>query len=127
MFSLTPPSMAFLARGLGNHRTLPVPRDVHIRPIHDGKAAASADRLVRYARGALATFAPTHAVGERRFVAGARNCLVLGARLPLGRCIPGKSELVRLAIAAGTGLRLRSIGPLSVIAIDFPRPLETVS
>lgn len=77
-------------------------------------------RLKRYARRALGAIAPFSVIAERTFKTAESCITMLAAALPHGRRLPRSTELVRLAIASGAGLRLRSIGGLAVVVIEIP-------
>ena len=89
-------------------------------------SALGMSQLARAAEDAVRIAAPTSPVLRRSFDLADRRILIFAARVPHGRRAPREPGLIRLALELGTGLQLRAIGGLAIVAIEVPFVAESL-
>jgi len=82
-------------------------------------------KLLWAAKRALAAVAPASPVSQRTFKLRDRAVILLAARITHARRIPREPELIRRTLMFGTGLQLRAIGRLAIVAIELPFARES--
>jgi len=78
------------------------------------------EQLTSDARRALAAVAWHSPIALRRFDLADRSVILLAATVPHGRRVPRDAALIRRSLEFGTGVQLRAIGRLAVVAIELP-------
>ena len=92
---------------------LPLAGRLEVSPLQVGQLTWAAQR-------ALAAATATGPVGRRVFAFEDRAVILLAARATQGRRTPRDPWLVSLTLEFGTGLQLRRIGGLAIVAIELP-------
>ena len=91
--------------------------------IREGQREAQGEhlrQLMLSARRALANLRPAGPIVERGFLLDDHAVILLAARVDGAPRVPRDVELIRLTLALGTGLQLRTIGGLALVAIQMP-------
>jgi hypothetical protein len=85
------------------------------------------EQLTWDARRALKAVARHSSIALRRFDLADRSVILLAATVPHGRRVPRDAALIRRSLELGTGVQLRAIGRLAVVAIELPFAREAQS
>ena len=78
------------------------------------------EQLTGDARRALKAVARHSSIALRRFDLSDRSVILLAATVPHSRRVPRDAALIRRSLELGTGVQLRAIGRLAVVAIELP-------